>query len=140
MSDTPHHTSTDMTWSDRLHILSINMNCSNFKLISLLESTPADCVLVQEPWWGALVPRHSDSDLEGEPSFGTVNHLAWTTFTHSFSSSPDGQPCVITFIRKRILSSCSITPIDNLSFYDLLGVSLPSPSFHLILINFYHHV
>jgi hypothetical protein len=42
--------------SETLHILSINMNRSNYKLISLLETTPADCVLVQEPWWGALIP------------------------------------------------------------------------------------
>jgi hypothetical protein len=126
--------------SDKLNILSVNMNCSNYKLISLLNTASADCLLVQEPWWGSLVPHQSDMDPGGEASFGTVNHPHWSTFTPPLSSSPDGQPWVITFIRKRLLSSCSITPIPDLSHYDILGVSLHTPTFNLQLINFYHHV
>jgi Endonuclease-reverse transcriptase len=140
MSDTPPTDNPDETRSDRLLILSVNMNCSNFKLTALLQSTPADCVLVQEPWWGSLVPRRSDTDPDGDPSFGTVSHPAWTAFTPSLLSSPDGHPRVITFIRKCLSSTLSVAPITDLSFYDLLGISLRSPSFHLTVINFYHHV
>jgi hypothetical protein len=140
MRDTTHDLSVDIQQGDKLHILSVNMNRSNYKLISLLETTNANCVLVQEPWWGSLIPRHSDRDPEGETSLGTVNHPAWTPFVPSLLSSPDSQPQVITFIRKHILSSCSITPLNGLSFYDLLGVSIQTPTFHIHLINFYHHV
>jgi hypothetical protein len=131
---------SDMMCGDKLHILSVNMNRSNHKLISLLETTPADCVLIQEPWWGSLVPRHSDHDPDDDPSFGTVNHPAWTPFIPSLSTSLDGHPRVITFIWKRVLSSCSVTPITSLSFYDLLGVSICTPSFQILILNFYHHI
>jgi hypothetical protein len=140
MSDTPPTHTPDVTQSDRLLILSVNMNRSNFKLTSLLQSTSADCVLVQEPWWGSLVPRHSDTDPEGDPSFGTVSHPAWSTFTPPLLSSPDSHPRVITFICKRLSASLSVALITDLSFYDLLGISLRSPSFNLTIINFYHHV
>jgi Reverse transcriptase (RNA-dependent DNA polymerase)/Endonuclease-reverse transcriptase len=118
----------------------VNINKSNHKLISLLESTTADCVLTQEPWWGNLIPRRSDTDPEGDPSRGTVSHPAWTAFIPSLSSSPDGRLRVITFVRKQLLRSCSITPVSHLSYYNLLGLSLHSPSFTLTIINFYHHV
>jgi hypothetical protein len=131
---------TDTTRSDRLHILSVNMNRSNFKLASLLQTTSADCILVQEPWWGNLIPRHSDTDPDGEPVLGTVSHLAWTVFTPNLSSSPDGHPRVLTFVRKSLMASCSVTPLGNLAVYNLLGLSIDSPRFHLIVINFYHHV
>jgi Endonuclease-reverse transcriptase len=140
MSATPAQSFSDATKSDSLHILSVNMNRSNFKLTSLLQSSFADCILVQEPWWGPLVPKRSDTDPDSELSFGTVSHPAWTAFTPSISGSPDGHPRVITFFRKRLLASCSVTPIADLSFYDLIGLSLRSPSLNLSLINFYHHV
>jgi hypothetical protein len=139
MSETPHDT-PDATRHKRLNILSVNINRSNPKLISLLESTTADCVLVQEPWWGTLIPRRSDTDPEGDPSYGTVSHPAWTAFVPGLSSSPDHQPRVITFVRKQILRSCPVTPIGDLSFYDLLGLSFRSHGFTLTIINFYHHV
>jgi Reverse transcriptase (RNA-dependent DNA polymerase)/Endonuclease-reverse transcriptase len=130
----------DETRSDRLHIISVNMNRSNFKLTSLLQTTSANCVLVQEPWWGNLIPRHSDTDPDGDPALGTVSHPAWTVFTPNLSSSPDGHPRVLTFVRKSLAASCSVTPIGDLADYDLLGLSLRSSRFNLIIINFYHHV
>jgi Reverse transcriptase (RNA-dependent DNA polymerase)/Endonuclease-reverse transcriptase len=71
---------------------------------------------------------------------GTVSHPAWLVFTPDISASPDGIPRVITFLRRSLLSSCSVTPIADLSLYNLLGISLRSPSLNLILINFYHHI
>jgi endonuclease/exonuclease/phosphatase (EEP) superfamily protein YafD len=140
MSDKPLHPPPDETRLDKLHILSVNMNRSNFKLTSLLQSTTADCLLVQEPWWGALIPQRSDTDPDGCPTFGTVAHPAWTAFTPPSSSSPDGHPQVVTFFRKRLLASLTVTPSPDLSSYNLLGLTLTLPTFHLTLINFYHHV
>jgi endonuclease/exonuclease/phosphatase (EEP) superfamily protein YafD len=139
MNDTPD-IPPDASRSSRLHILSVNMNRSNFKLVSLLNTSSADCILVQEPWWGHLIPRRSDTNPEGDPAFGTVAHPSWTVFTPSLSASPNSTPRVLTFIRKRLLASCAVTPIPDLSHYDLLGISLRSPSFNLIVINFYHHI
>jgi Reverse transcriptase (RNA-dependent DNA polymerase)/Endonuclease-reverse transcriptase len=139
MSYTTEHT-PDLQRSARLHILSVNMNRSNFKLASLLQTTSADCILVQEPWWGHLIPRRSDTDPDGDPALGTVSHPAWTVFTPDLSSSPDGHPRVLTFVQKSLTAACSVTPIGDLSAYDLLGLSIDSPTIHLIVINFYHHV
>jgi endonuclease/exonuclease/phosphatase (EEP) superfamily protein YafD len=140
MSDIPPSPPPDDMRHDKLHILSVNMNRSNFKLTSLLQSTTADCLLVQEPWWGTLIPQRSDTDPDGCPTFGTVAHPAWTAFTPPSSSSPDGHPRVATFFRKRLLTSFSVTPSPDLSLYNLLGLTLALPSLQLTLINFYHHV
>jgi hypothetical protein len=51
--------------SDNLTILSVNMNRQNAALTVLLKTTKADILLVQEPWWGTLVPGRSDKDPEG---------------------------------------------------------------------------
>jgi hypothetical protein len=140
MSDMPHSPPIDVTRNDKLHILSVNMNRSNFKLTCLLQSTAADCLLVQEPWWGTLIPQRSDTDPDRCPVFGTVAHPAWSAFTPPSSSSPDGHPWVITFLRKRLLALITVTPSPDLSSYNLLSLTLASPSFHLTIINFYHHV
>jgi Endonuclease-reverse transcriptase len=139
MSVTPTDT-TVIQRSKCLHILSVNMNRSNFKLASLLQTTTADCILVQEPWWGNLIPSHSDTDPKGDPTLGTVAHPGWTVFQPNVSSSLDGHPHVLTFVCKSLAGSCSVTPISNLADYDLLGLSIHSSRFNLIIINFYHHV
>jgi endonuclease/exonuclease/phosphatase (EEP) superfamily protein YafD len=139
MSNTTNHNIADMQRSALLQIVSVNINRSNFKLTSLLQTSTADCILVQEPWWGNLVPRRSDTDPDGDPAWGTVAHPGWTVFTPDLSTSPDGHPRVLTFVRKSLTASCSVTPIA-LSHYDLLGLSLRSSGFHLLLLNFYHHV
>jgi len=54
MSDTP------------ITIVSVNMQCQNPLLIAFLQATAADIVLVQEPWFGHLIPLRSDSDPNGE--------------------------------------------------------------------------
>jgi Endonuclease-reverse transcriptase len=116
------------------------MNHSNFKLIALLETTIADCILTQEPWWGSLIPRHSNSDPDSMASHRTVAHPHWVVFSPPPSSSPNSHPHVITFIRKQLLSSFSVTPIPDLSSYDLFGLHLRSTSSTLQLNNFYHHI
>jgi hypothetical protein len=124
---------------DNLTILSANMNHSNHKLITLLETSDATCLLIQEPWWGPLVPHHSNTDLDGEPSFDTVAHPNWTAFSPPVSGEPL-HPRVIIFIRKDLLTSITVIPIPNLLHYDLLGLTLEGHSFKIHILNFYHHI
>jgi hypothetical protein len=124
---------------DNLTIRSANMNRSNHKLITLLETSDTTCLLIQEPWWGPLVPHHSDTDPDGKPSFGTIAHPNWTAFSPPVGEDPL-HPRVITFIRKDLLTSITAIPIPNLLHYDLLGLTLEGPSFHIHILNFYHHI
>jgi Endonuclease-reverse transcriptase len=124
---------------DTFTILSANMNRSNDKLTALLETTDATCLLIQEPWWGSLVPRRSDTDPDGEPSLGTVANPKWTAFCPP-STKHSPHPRVVTFIRKDLLTSFTAVPIPHLLHYDFLGLALEGPGCRLHILNFYHHV
>jgi hypothetical protein len=47
---------------------------------------------------------------------------------------------VAVFYRKCLTSSCTFSPIHSISSYHSIGLDVTSSSFHLHLINFYHHV
>jgi hypothetical protein len=59
---------------DALLLMSINVGRSLATLMALLTSCTADVLLIQEPYWGPLVPRRSDTDPNGVPITGTVTH------------------------------------------------------------------
>jgi hypothetical protein len=65
---------------DGLLLLSVNVGRSLATLTALLASSTADILLIQEPYWGPLVPRRSDTDPDGVPITGTVAHPEWDTF------------------------------------------------------------
>jgi len=65
MSDTP------------ITIVSVNMWRWNLLLIAFLQATVVDIVLVQEPWFGHLIPLHSDTDPDGEMVRGFPTHPGW---------------------------------------------------------------
>jgi len=54
MSDTP------------ITIVLVNMQRRNLLMIAFLQATPADIVMVQEPWFSCLIPACSDTDPDGE--------------------------------------------------------------------------
>ena len=64
---------------DNIYILSANMNRQPDALTSLLETTDADILLIQEPSWGRLVPKKSDTDPDGIEVKGTCSHPKWHT-------------------------------------------------------------
>ena len=50
---------------DNISIISANMNRQSDALISMLETTDAYILLIQEPSWGCLILKKSDNDPDG---------------------------------------------------------------------------
>jgi Endonuclease-reverse transcriptase len=126
--------------SKQLQILSVNVNRSLVTLTALLETSTADIILTQEPYWGPLVPRQSDVNPDGTKVTGTVNHKGWEVYHLTIDDS--NYPRVATFMRKEVVRSLHISTSPLLDTYYCIGItlSLPSPLPTLTLLNFYHHV
>jgi Endonuclease-reverse transcriptase len=126
--------------SKQLQILSINVNRSLITLTALLETSTADILLTQEPYWGPLVPRRSDVNPDGTKVTGMVNHKGWEVYHPTVDG--DNYPWVATFVRKEVVRSLHISTSPLLDTYYCVGItlSLPSPLPMLTLLNFYHHV
>src|SRR5579863_6307936 len=124
---------------DDLILLSANLGRRHSALETLLQSSPAHILLIQEPSWVSLVPEHSDSDPTGIPVYGTARHRDWVAFLPP--PSPD-RPRVATFIRSSLVRSWAITTYPPFSSYTGLGliVTLPDHTDPILLLNFYHHV
>ena len=52
----------------------------NLLSIAFLEATPTDIMMIQEPWFGCLVPLHSDTNPDGELVRGFAAHPGWEIF------------------------------------------------------------
>src|SRR5579863_1967670 len=124
---------------ESLTLLSANLGRRHSALETLLQSTPAHILLIQEPSWISLVPEHSDSDSTGVPVYGTACHADWITYLPP--PSPD-RPRVATFIRSSLVHSWVITTYAPFSSYSSLGLLLTHPDHPdpILLLNFYHHV
>jgi Endonuclease-reverse transcriptase len=126
--------------SKQLQILSVNVNRSLITLTALLETSSADIILTQEPYWGPLVPRRSDVDPDGTKVTGTINHKGWEVYHPTVDEN--NYPWVATFVRKEAVRSLLITTSPLLDACYCVGITLtlPSPLPTLTLLNFYHHV
>ena len=106
MSDTPPPHDTPV------NIVLVNLRRSPGLLQSFLESSTADIALIQEPNFGPLIPKRSDTDPDGIPVLGTSQHPKWDCYLPSLA---DGEVAkVATFVRK----SFSLSP-------DVLVIPLP---------------
>jgi hypothetical protein len=85
---------------ENLTILSVNMNRSNTNISALLQTTTANVIMCQEPYWGPIIPMCSNTDPDGTPLSGTVNHQNWTVFNPPYN---DVYPQVAIFIHKDIV-------------------------------------
>jgi Endonuclease-reverse transcriptase len=126
--------------SKHLTILSVNVNRSLVILMALLETSTADILMTQEPYWGPLVPHRSDIDPDGTKVTGTINHKGWEVYHPTVDDN--NYPQVATFVRKEVVRSLPISTSPLLDAYYSVGItlSLPSPLPSLTLLNFYHHV
>ena len=85
-------------------ILSANMNRQHATLMTMLQTTNTSILLLQEPWWGRLVPKCSDTNKEGTKTKGTGSHPNWHTITPPWNTnSPD--PRVAIFIWNDIMTT-----------------------------------
>ena len=123
---------------DNLLILSANMNRQPDALISLLETTDAHILLIQEPSWGRLVPKKSDDDPDGIPVRGTCSHPKWRTIL-PITAATDPAPHVAIFLRSDFTSSVTYSITPHMNSYFCLGLRLDTDD-PIILINYYHHV
>jgi len=71
-----------------IQIMSINMNRQSYLTHSLLQTTTADIILIQEPWVGTVATAHSDSDPLGSAIPGSTHNNMWDCFLPTFTD-PD---------------------------------------------------
>jgi len=122
--------------------MSVNMWRRNLLFIAFLQATSADIVMVQEPWFGHLIPSRSDTNPDGKEVWGFAAHPGWEFFALKHQK---GDICrVMTCVRQTLLMSRDVRVV-SLDDHHLtspasqaLEVSISGTSF--ILINIYHHV
>src|SRR5882672_7956328 len=111
--------------SEHLTILSVNVRKSHKDLETILETTLADILLVQEPSWVRLVPLRSDTDPLGVETRGSVNHPKWNTlFPPMAGPTPDARPLVATFLRKSSTRSFVVSILPSFSSLTSLGLNI----------------
>ena len=60
------------------HVMSVNLGKRHAALLSLLSTSSADCILIQEPPWTISTPLRSDSDPMGVLRYQAICHPAWS--------------------------------------------------------------
>ena len=123
---------------DNLLILSANMNHQPSALISMLETTDAHILLIQEPSWGRLVPKKSNVDPDGVEVKGTCSHPRWRTILPTVSST-DLIPHVAIFVRSNFTDTTTYSILPTMNSYSCLGIRLDTDT-PIFIINYYHHV
>ena len=123
---------------DNIHILSANMNRQPDALTSLLETTDAHVLLIQEPSWGHLVPKKSDTDPDGIEVKGMCSHPKWHTILPIMKEG-DPPPHVAIFLRSDLTDSLTYSIIPDTNSYSCLGIRLDADT-PISIINYYHHV
>jgi len=125
-----------------ISIVLVNMQKRNPLFIAFLQATHADIVMVQELWFGRLIPSHSDSNPDGDEVRGFAAHPGWEFFAPKHQK---GDICkVVTYVRQSLLMSQDVRVVSLDDHHiaspasQALEVSISGTSF--ILINIYHHV
>src|SRR6266850_1200647 len=115
--------------SKDLIILSINLRKNHADLSSVLETTLADILLVQEPSWVRLVPLRSDSDPSGTETRGSINHPKWHALFPSMAGpAPDACPLIAIFLRKSSTHSFIVSILPSFSSLASLGITISDPA------------
>jgi len=125
-----------------ISIMLVNMWHRNPLFIAFLQATSADIVMVQEPWFGRLIPSRSDTNPDGEVVQGFATHPGWEFLAPKHQR---GDICkVVTCVRQTLFMSRDVRVV-SLDDHHLasptsqaLEVSISGTSF--ILVNIYHHV
>ena len=123
---------------DNLLIILANMNRQSDALISMLETTDASILLIQEPSWGRLVPKRSDEYPDRIEVKGTCSHPWWQTILPT-TSKDDPVPHIAIFLRSDLTNSLTYSILPDMNSYVCLGLCLDTNT-PLFIINFYHHV
>jgi hypothetical protein len=83
-----------------LKVISVNMHRSNDRTHTLLQSSDADLILIQEPWFRTIATLRSDTDPLGTAQTGAPLNNMWETLTPKL---PPGMTCkAIGYARKAL--------------------------------------
>ena len=97
------------------------MNRQPDALITILETTDASILLIQEPSWGRLVPKKSDNDLDRIEVKGTCTHPRWRTIL-PITSPTDPDPHVVIFLRSDLTNTLTYSILPAMNSYACLGI------------------
>ena len=127
-----------------LHIVSVNMNRQR-TMDALLQTSHADILLIQEPWFYNIVPRRSDSSHLGTPILGPMLNPRWSIFLPPHDPSTD--TCDVAIYVRSSLTSLdadlfSVIPRPSHPWTSLscLVVDVKVSQDTLRLVNIYHRV
>jgi len=125
-----------------ISIVSVNMRRRNPLFIAFLQATSADIVMVQEPWFGRLIPSHSDTDPDGDTVRGFAAHPGWEFFAPKHQK---GDICkVVTCVRQTLIMSHDVRVVSlddhHLASPTLQALEVSISGMSFILVNIYHHV
>ena len=123
---------------DNLLIVSVNVNRQPSALITILETTNASILLIQEPSWGRLVPKRSDDDPDGVEVYGMCSHPQWRTILPIITGE-DPRPHVAIFLHIELTDSITYSVLSDVNSYSCLGLRLDTDE-PLFIINYYHHI
>ena len=123
-----------------IKIMSVNMNRQSALTHALLQSSPADILIIQEPWIGTVQTGQSDSDPDGIAVPGATNNNMWECFLPSFTDPSDVRVAAYvkydfarTFAITNVLSHPICTPESM-----ILDISFDQEL--LCIVNVYHRV
>ena len=122
---------------DNLIIISVNMNRQQTALMTMLETTDTSILLIQEPSWGRLVPKKSDTNPDGVEVRGTCSHPQWQTIL-PHTSEDEPIPHVAIFLCTDLTNSITYSILPDVNSYACLGIHLDTDT-PLSIINYYHH-
>jgi endonuclease/exonuclease/phosphatase family metal-dependent hydrolase len=86
-----------------LKVISVNVHRSNDRTHALLQSSDADLILIQEPWFHTVATLRSDTDPTGTAQTGAPLNNMWETLTPNLP--PDTTCKAIGYARKALARS-----------------------------------
>ena len=123
-----------------IQIMSININRQSPLTHSLLQTTTADIILIQEPWIGTVKTSRSDTDPLGTAIPGTTNNNMWECFLPSFTDPTT--VCVAAYVRLDLARTFSINNLTShpLSSLESMVLDFAFEEELLCIVNIYHRV
>ena len=123
-----------------LQIVSVNINRQSALLHTLLQTSDADILLVQEPWHGTVHTERSDTDPAGTAVLGSTANNRWQLYYPKHE--PTDRCLVATYIRIQLDKSIAVVnhlshPIASPSSM-ILDIIIGNET--LRLINAYHQI
>ena len=121
-----------------IQIMSVNMNQQSLLTHSLLQTTTADILLIQEPWIGTVQTARSDSDPLGTAIPGATNNNMWECLLPSFTD-PDlvRIACYVKYDLARTFSIVNHTT-HSLSSVESMVLDFIFEEEILRIVNVYH--